>query len=227
VAEEARDGGAPAKQGDRKATILRAAIEVFATKGYQGCRIADVAREAKVAYGLVYHYFKNKDELLQSVFRAGWEIFVTELRAAVARGQTLEERVGGIAEVCFEAYRRDPRAVRVLVIQVARSPAVGGRNRQNAFEEIIRICAQVFVDAKVGGELRPDFDPSLCAFLFFGALEMGLTAMLMGGSGEPDPGALERAKRQVVESFLSGVENPEAAWKRNRSGTRSRAAKHA
>ena len=61
------------READRRKTILRAAIEVFSRKGYHGCRIADVAREAGVAYGLVYHYFRGKDELLESVFKSGWK----------------------------------------------------------------------------------------------------------------------------------------------------------
>ena len=59
---------AEARDQDRRKTILRAAVEVFARKGYHGCRIADVAREAGVAYGLVYHYFKSKVEVLNELF---------------------------------------------------------------------------------------------------------------------------------------------------------------
>src|SRR5438067_11642346 len=101
------------REAERRKTILRAAIEVFAKKGYHGCRIADVAREAKVAYGLVYHYFQNKEELLESVFEAGWKGFVGRLREVAISDATLEEKVRGVAEVSFEAYRADPRAVKV------------------------------------------------------------------------------------------------------------------
>ena len=73
---------AEARDQDRRKTILRAAVEVFARKGYHGCRIADVAREAGVAYGLVYHYFKNKEELLQLVFETGWGCFMSRIRDA-------------------------------------------------------------------------------------------------------------------------------------------------
>ncbi len=210
---------------DRKATILRAAIDVFATKGYHGCRIADVAREAKVAYGLVYPYFKNKDELLQSVFRTGFDFFVGKIRDAIAQGETLEEKVQRICALCFEAYRRDPRAVRVLVLQVARSPAIGAKNRQFAFEGIIRISAEMFTEAKSRGELREDFDPILCALLLFGALEMGLTSFVAGMHDAAEPGALERAERQVAETFLAGVMAPEAMWKKASSSTRSKVAR--
>src|SRR3954462_13764082 len=95
---------ASTREQDRRRTILRAAVEVFAKKGYHGCRIADVAREAGVAYGLVYHYFKNKEELLESVFAAGWKGFVTRLREVATSDLTLEQKVRGVAEVSFEAY---------------------------------------------------------------------------------------------------------------------------
>ena len=214
-----------AKELDRKTTILRAAIDVFATKGYHGCRIADVAREAKVAYGLVYHYFKNKDELLQSVFRTGFDFFLGKIRDAIAQGDTLEEKVRRICALCFEAYRRDPHAVRVLVLQVARSPAIGVKNRLFAFEGIIRVTADMFVEAKERGELREELDPLLCALFLFGALEMGLTSLVAGMRDAAEPGALEQAERQVAAVFLQGVMAPEAMWKRASSSTRSKAAR--
>ena len=67
---------------ERKSRIMAAASDLVARKGYHGCRIADVAREANVAYGLVYHYFRNKEELLQLVFETGWGGFVTRIREA-------------------------------------------------------------------------------------------------------------------------------------------------
>src|SRR3954462_4932602 len=110
---------APAQQTtreqDRRRTILRAAVEVFSKKGYHGCRIADGAREAGVAYGLVYHYFKNKDELLESVFTSGWAQFVERISEQVARGGSLESRVRGVVSVAFDAYKVDPRGVKVLI----------------------------------------------------------------------------------------------------------------
>lgn len=207
---------------------MRAAIDVFATKGYHGCRIADVARHAGVAYGLVYHYFRNKDELLQSVFRAGFDFFIGKVKGALAAGTTLEERVRGICDVCFEAYRKDPRAVRVLVLQVARSPNIGGRSRQTAFEEIIRLTTGIFAEAQVRGELRPGMDPRLCALLFFGALEMGLTAFVVGMSDHEAPEALEQAKAQIADAFLGGIARQVAPvgteW---RSGPKPRPARRA
>ncbi len=225
---------AGSRENERRRTILRAAIDVFARKGYHGCRIADVAREAGVAYGLVYHYFKNKDELLETVVETGWSGFVSRLRAVAEDESTsLEQKVHGVADVAFEAYRVDPRAVKVLILEVARSPA-GTQivSRQEAFLGTIRMAADMFRRAQGAGELRADLDPMLCASLLFGAVEMGLTAFVSGLVEDRSPEALERAKVQIAESFLRGVlpvaaPSAEVSWKQERSssGTRPKAGK--
>ena len=174
----AADNGS--RESERRRTILRAAIDVFARKGYHGCRIADVAKEAGVAYGLVYHYFKNKDELLETVFDTGWSGFVTRVRAVVEAEGTLAQKVHGIVDVAFEAYRVDPRAVKVLILEIARSPAGSRVNRQTAFVDAIRLSSGLFSQAKEAGELRADMDPQLASALLFGNIEMGLTAFVVG-----------------------------------------------
>ncbi len=211
---------AAAKEGDRRRTILRAAIDVFARKGYHGCRIADVAREAGVAYGLVYHYFKNKDELLETVFDAGWSGFVTRLRAVAEGEGSLTQKVHGISAVAFEAYRVDPRAVRVLILEIARSPAGARVNRETAFAEVIKMSAHMLAKAQADGELREDVDPLLAATLLFGAIEMGLTAFVAGLLDARDAAALERAQLQIAESFLRGVHTGAGASARPRASTR-------
>jgi TetR/AcrR family fatty acid metabolism transcriptional regulator len=224
---------AGSRENERRRTILRAAIDVFARKGYHGCRIADVAREAGVAYGLVYHYFKNKDELLETVAETGWSGFVARMRAVADGEDSLEAKVRGIADVAFEAYRVDPRAVKVLILEVARSPA-GGHvvSRQQAFLGAIRMAADMFARAQTTGELRKDLDPMLCASLLFGAIEMGLTAFVSGLMEDRGPEALDRAKVQIAESFLRGVlpsavPSAEVSWKQEKSssGTRPKVGK--
>lgn len=224
----AADSGS--RENERRRTILRAAIDVFARKGYHGCRIADVAKEAGVAYGLVYHYFKNKDELLETVFDTGWSGFVTRVRAVVEGEGSLAEKVRGIVDVAFEAYRVDPRAVKVLILEIARSPAGSRINRQTAFVDAIRLSSELFNLARERGELRPELDPHLAAALLFGNIEMGLTAFVVGLADARDAEALERAKAQIANSFLYGVltgaQAAEASeWKPEKSATKSKAPK--
>lgn len=255
--KEGRKVEGEGREGERRRTILRAAIEVFAKKGYHGCRIADVAREAGVAYGLVYHYFKNKDELLEHVFDVGWTGFVSRVRAAAEADAPFAEQVRAIADVAFEAYRVDPRAVKVLILEIARSPVGGRVNRQNVFQDIILMVRGMFDRAHARGELRAGLDPLLSATLLFGAIEASLTGLVVGLIDHRDPEVLERAKGHISDTFLRGVAaqppvgpftlapqagssapppapqaggapaSQEPAWKPPRSATKSRASKRA
>jgi TetR/AcrR family fatty acid metabolism transcriptional regulator len=214
-----------ATEKDRKSTILRAAIEVFSKKGYHGCRIADVAKEAGVAYGLVYHYYQNKDELLQSVFEYGWSTLITRITERSLQGKTVEEKVRGIIEVAFDAYKTDPRAVKVLILEVGRSPSGSSVNRGSAFGGIIEMGSNLFVDGQKRGEISKDLEPILCATMMFGAIEMGLTAFVLGIM-ERDPAIIDKAASQVADTFLGGVLGVDQ-WKSEKSGTKSRALKRA
>ena len=192
------------REAERRKTILRAAIEVFSKKGYHGCRIADVAKEAGVAYGLVYHYFKNKDELLESVFSSGWAGFLARIQTQLARDERFDAKIRGVVHVAFEAYKRDPRGVKVLILEVGRSPSGGAVNRGDAFTHVIALAATVFEEAQQRGELAATLEPKLCAAMLLGAIEMGLTLFVMG-LVERTEERLDRARDQVASTFLAGV----------------------
>lgn len=198
------------READRRRVILRAAVEVFSKKGYLGCRIQDVAKEAGVAYGLVYHYFKNKDELLESVFASGWQSFLSRVQSEIGRDQDVASRVRGVVHVAFEAYRRDPKGVKVLILEVGRSPAGGAVNRGSAFSAVILAAAQMFSAAQQRNEIPAHLDPTLAATMLFGCIEMGLTSFVMGLLDKRDDQAIERARDQVAETFLSGITNAKA-----------------
>jgi TetR/AcrR family transcriptional regulator, fatty acid metabolism regulator protein len=216
------------REAERRKTILRAAVEVFSRKGYHGCRIADVAREAGVAYGLVYHYFKNKDELLESVFTSGWAGFLARVQAEISRDAHLDSRIKAVVQVAFEAYRRDPRGVKVLILEVGRSPAGGAVNRGSAFTQVVALAAEMFREAQARGELPSHLDPTLCATMLFGAIEMGLTTFVLGLIDKKDDALVERAREQITDTILNGLvgarplEAP--AWT-EKSGTKSKVAR--
>ena len=120
------------------------------------------------------------ESLLESVFSIGWSGFLKYVRAEIERDQPIAGRVRGIVHVAFEAYRRDPRAVKVLILEVGRSPAGGSVNRGGAFTAVILAAAQMFRDAQARGEVPGHLEPVLCATMLFGCIEMGLTTFVMG-----------------------------------------------
>ena len=192
---------------EKRRAILHAAVKVFAEKGYHGCRIADVAKQAGVAYGLVYHYFQNKEELLESVFAEQWTIFITALRAISEGPGGAPDQLAGVCRFAIDVFRTAPAAVRVLLLEVARTPNAfrAGSTRQT-FEDALAIVAGIVRRGAERGEVRADVDPMVAAAGLLGALELTLTGMVVGilggGTSEED---IERVKKGVVDLVLTGV----------------------
>jgi TetR/AcrR family fatty acid metabolism transcriptional regulator len=201
---------APPTEGEpeKRRAILHAALKVFAERGYHGCRIADVASEAGVAYGLVYHYFRNKDELLESVFDEQWRIFIGAIRAIAEGPGTAAEQIGSVICFALDVFRTAPEAVRVLILEVPRTPDVlrAGSTRQT-FETATRLVAEVVQRGQQGGEFRTDLDALVGAASVLGVLDMNLAGMVTGLLTAPLPSEeeLERMKRQVVSAALGAI----------------------
>ncbi|MBI5546509.1 MAG: TetR/AcrR family transcriptional regulator [Deltaproteobacteria bacterium] len=201
--QEASSRTHPRRDGERRESILRAAVHVFAKKGYHGCRIADVAREAGVAYGLVYHYFQNTEDLLRSVFEESFGHFVRMLEAIAATEGPVVQKVEEVATAAFDAYQNDPESIRVLVLEILRSPVFREAEQRQAFQEAIGHIASVLRRGVERGELR-SIDPFLGATALFGAIEMALTTLVMATPGA-DRLHLDATCQRVVDIFLRGV----------------------
>jgi TetR/AcrR family fatty acid metabolism transcriptional regulator len=212
--ENPQTGPSVEGEPEKRRAILHAALKVFAERGYHGCRIADVASQAGVAYGLVYHYFRNKDELLESVFDEQWTIFIAAIRAIADGPGTAAEQIASVIRFALDVFRTAPAAVRVLILEVPRTPDVlrAGSTRQT-FETATRLVAEIVRRGQSEGELRTDVEPLVAAASVLGVLDMTLAGMVTGllTSPEPSEEELERMKRQVVATALGTVLPPASA----------------
>jgi TetR/AcrR family fatty acid metabolism transcriptional regulator len=186
-------------------------VRVFAEKGYHGCRVADVARGAGVAYGLVYHYFKNKDELLESVFAEQWAILLAALKAIQEGPGTASDKIAGVIGFVLDVFKTAPTAVRVLILEVARTPRVlRSGSTPETFFTAVRILAEVVTEGQRAGELRADLEPVVAATGILGALEMTVTGLVVGlvrPVGPPEE-QIDEVKAQLVAMVLAGLEAP-------------------
>src|SRR3954468_17969178 len=82
-----------ATAADKRRIILDAAVRVFARQGFNGCRVSDIADEAGVAYGLVYHYFRSKDEVLDTLFLERWNVLLEVIRELDATDSAPREKL--------------------------------------------------------------------------------------------------------------------------------------
>ena len=190
------------KEREKRRLILRAAITVFARSGYHTSRVSDVAKEAGVAYGLVYHYFGSKEDLLETVFRRTWSRMLVAVEELEKADTTAREQIAGVARIVLGAWQADPDLVRVLVREVARSPQLGREVDEiaHAFQALERIV----VRGQERGELRTDVDPRLAAWILYGALEEILTGWVFDRLPAGD-GDVEDAERAVVALLTDGL----------------------
>ncbi len=191
---------------EKRRLILHAAVRVFAEKGYHGCRIADVARAAGVAYGLVYHYFQNKEELLESVFAEQWTIFINALEAIDAGPGTAPDKIAGLFSFVFDVYKTAPAAVRVLMLEVTHTPqGLRAGSTRETFEKAVRLLADVIRQGQERGELSRQADPILAATALLGAMELTLSGMVMGLVPAANEEEIDRAKAQLVAAAIDGL----------------------
>jgi TetR/AcrR family fatty acid metabolism transcriptional regulator len=189
-------------QEDKRGLILHAAVRVFARKGYHTCRVGDIAEEAGVAHGLLYHYFRSKEEVLDCVFRETWVDIVGAAHRVEETAEPARERLAGIAKILLRAWKRDPDLVTVVIREGLRSPDLQRRVAEirQAFEAIERIVAR----GQSEGEFRDDVDPRLASVVFYGALEEILTGWVLGTLPDGEE-QIAAAERTVVEIVCGGL----------------------
>jgi TetR/AcrR family fatty acid metabolism transcriptional regulator len=190
-----------AQEGKRK-LILDAAIRVFAERGYHGARVGDIAEQAGVAHGLLYHYFSSKEEVLQTVFRENWVELLGRFRAVEESDEPAGEKLQGIAKILLRTWRNDPALVTVMVREVARSPQLQGQVEE--VREAFGILERVIREGQERGELRADVDPQLASWILYGGLEEVLTGWVLGGLRDRDQD-VELAERTAVSLALRGL----------------------
>jgi len=199
------------RQGaDKRQRILDSAIKVFADKGYHGTRISDIAREAEIAYGLVYHYFKNKEDILDAIFVERWSGFIEAVEAIATDGRPLEVQLLSIAEIILSSYRERSEWVKVLVFEIQRSQRFADPVRVKIVGQLFTVIAGMLRDGQARGELRAELDADLACYIFIGGLDIVVTSRvleLIVVKGE-EGAYFGQIAKTVVDLFLNGMHQP-------------------
>jgi TetR/AcrR family transcriptional regulator, fatty acid metabolism regulator protein len=181
---------------EKRRLILEAAVRVFARKGFHTSRVGDIAEEAGVAHGLLYHYFASKHEVLETVFRENWAVLLERIDAVEQNDEPAREQLRHVAAILLRTWLHTPDVVRVLVREIARSPEV--QERIGELVKPIGSIRRIIARGQAAGEFRSDLDPAVAAVVFYGAIDELLTGWVLGQSpGEADDVAA--AERTVVD----------------------------
>ncbi len=190
---------------DRRRQILDAAVRVFAHQGFNACRVSDIAREANVAYGLVYHYFDSKDEVLNELFVERWSLLLQAIEEIDSRPVPPREKLDAVAGFIIDSYRHDPELMKVIIIEVTRAANSFTRTHLPEIRQAYDLIAKIVRDAQSAGVFRADVDPDFASMWFYGAIEQLLTGWVFEIIPDGD-GDFERARTMVVETICGGLE---------------------
>jgi TetR/AcrR family fatty acid metabolism transcriptional regulator len=196
---------AKAPPADKRRQILDAAIRVLARQGYHGTRVSDIADEAGVAYGLVYHYFKSKDQVLNELFTERWSLLLAAIEEADREQETPRDKLAAVATFIIDSYRYDPDLMKVIIVEVTRAANSFGRTHLPEINRAYEMIAKIVADGQAEGVFRENVDAQFASMWFYGAIEQLLSGWVFEliPTGDED---FERAKVMVVETICGGLE---------------------
>jgi TetR/AcrR family transcriptional regulator, fatty acid metabolism regulator protein len=190
---------------DKRRMILDAAMRVFARQGFHTCRVSDIADEAGVAYGLVYHYFSSKDEILDTLFLERWNVMLQAIAEADRSQPSPREKLQAIAGFIVDSYRHEPELMKVIVVEVTRAANTFGRTHLTKIREAYEQIAGIVARAQAQGVFRAEITPEFGALAFYGSIEQVLTRWIFDRDAV-DEDELEGAKTMIVETICRGLE---------------------
>jgi len=189
-------------QEERRRAILAAAVRVFAHRGYHGARVGDIAEEAGVAHGLLYHYFSSKEEVLETVFRENWRQLLGVLHRVEESDEPADEQLLGVVKILLRSWRNDPDLVRVMVREVARSPHL--QSQVDEVREVFLVVQRIVERGQAAGIFRADLDARLASWIVYGGLEELLTGWVLGQLPDSDE-EVALAERTIFDLVRGGL----------------------
>jgi AcrR family transcriptional regulator len=190
---------------DKRRQILDAAIRVFARQGFHATRVSDIADEAGVAYGLVYHYFRSKDEVLNELFVERWSLLLSAIEETDRTGETPRQKLAAVAGFIVDSYRHDPELMKVIIVEVTRAANSFGRTHLPEIRRAYQSIAKIVEDGQKADAFRNDVAPMFASMSFYGAIEQLLSGWIFDviPASETD---FDQAKELVVTTICDGLE---------------------
>jgi len=195
-----------AARAEKSLQILRAAAKVFARSGYFNAKVSDVAREAGVADGTVYLYFKNKDDLLTSIFSTAMDEFIRRARSELARFSDPRDQLRQLARLHFECLEHDRDMAIVFQVELRQSTKFMEEFSTTKLAEYFQIIRQIIEAGQLTGLFRPQLNSRVVAKILFGALDEMATNWVVSRNNYSLTGMVD----PVLDIFLNGVSSQHA-----------------
>jgi TetR/AcrR family transcriptional regulator, fatty acid metabolism regulator protein len=201
MASVRRASPAPRKANGKYEAILRAAIKVFAGSGFFNSKVADVAREAGVADGTVYLYFRSKDDILASIFNHYMDDALAAGRARLAEIQDPIEKLRRIVHAHLEGLGRDRNLAVVFQVELRSSTKFMEQFSATKVTEYLELIREVVEEGQRDGVFRKDLNTKVVAKVLFGALDEMATNWVLSHKRY----SLVSTAQPVLDVFLNGI----------------------
>ncbi|MGI8714447.1 MAG: TetR/AcrR family transcriptional regulator, partial [Solirubrobacteraceae bacterium] len=185
---------------EKRRVILDAAVRVFARQGFHTCRVSDIADEAGVAYGLVYHYFSSKEQILDTLFLERWDVMLAAIAEADGSGLSPRAKLRAIAGFIIDSYRHDPELMKVIIVEVTRAADTFGLTHLATIRDAYAGIAAIVARAQADGMFRPEITPEFAVQVFYGSIEQVLTGWIFDAA-DVGQAELDRAKEMIVDTI--------------------------
>lgn len=192
-------------KSEREKTIIAAALKVFSRNGYAQTRMADIAAEAGMSYGLVYHYYQNKEKLFEAIVEDWWAGFYRELESLKNGNDTTEQKLRGIIRYLLGVYEKNPDQVSIFVTEISRGFVYHADAKgKDKFTRLFDLCRGIMEEGQKNGFLRNDVAAHYLTYVFLGAIDTFLSIMILGGE-KMSASREERISEGISKVFLQGA----------------------
>ena len=189
---------------EKQAVIFDAALKVFRQKGFHKARVADIAMEAGISYGLVYHYYHNKEGLFNTILNQWWADLYQLLEETQKGGDDLQRQLRKIILYFLDTYQNKPDLIHIFINEISRSSS-NLKTRLEYFKKFMAITEGIMSGGQKTGILRQDIEAHYLTYIFLGAMETFISVMVYGEQKIKNDAQKERITHSLMEVFLNGA----------------------
>jgi TetR/AcrR family fatty acid metabolism transcriptional regulator len=200
-------GNPPSLKTSKEELIVDAALQIFKQKGLHKARMSDIAKRARISYGLVYHYFKNKEDLFEAILNRWWRGLFEVMAKIRAEAREAPSELRAIIDYFMDTYQAHPDLVNIFVTEISRSTTNLTAKRLKNFQEFMFLTDGIMAGGQKAGVLRKDFKARYLTYIFLGSLETFISAMVLVDQKIKGNRQKERIAESILEVFLNGASN--------------------
>jgi TetR/AcrR family fatty acid metabolism transcriptional regulator len=190
---------------DKEPLIFQAALKTIKQHGFHRARMSDIAREANISYGLVYHYFKSKENLFDAILNKWWDGLFQLMADISKREHDVHKKLRHIIDHFLDTYQSNPELVNIFITEISRSTTNLTLNRLDHFKKFMSLTEAVIAEGQDKGILRGDFKARYLTNIFLGSLETFVTTMVFADQKIRGNTQKNKIAESILEVFLNGA----------------------